>query len=49
MPTDWGLKPPIDVFPHNAQERAMSSLGFESVWGRGRGSPPAAYYSIAPR
>ncbi len=23
MPDDWGLKPPIDVLPQIAQERAM--------------------------
>ncbi len=51
IPVDWGLKPPMEVLPHEVQERAMTiPLGFrvsheacDRIADR-----TAAYYTIGP-
>jgi uncharacterized alkaline shock family protein YloU len=49
MPTDWGLKPPIETLPQIAQERAMvrESLRFRRNDAL-RSGVPAGYYTSMP-
>lgn len=42
MPVDCGLKPPIEVLPQIAQERAMGILRDETGGSDGRGRPNGA-------
>src|SRR3990172_1511763 len=49
MPVDWGLKPPMEVLPQFAQERAMSSSGIRCVRdARPRGPHGRVLYTIGP-
>lgn len=49
MPTDWGLKPPIETLPQIAHERAMvrERLRFQGKDTLRRGAP-AGYYTSMP-